>query len=140
MINMDAAMKRILYALRTLSKTPLVTMVVVVSLGLGIGANTAIFSLLDQVILRLLPVERRERRGCPRLWLLAGPAGQPAGCLERADPRERARIHDRRGRPSELHQHNAWPGSGRVRTHLVQSPVDAGLEGNRSVRRLLDLS
>src|SRR5258708_38728205 len=60
MSNMEAAMKRIRYALRTLSKTPLVTMVVVVSLGLGIGANTAIFSLLDQVILRLLPVERPE--------------------------------------------------------------------------------
>jgi putative ABC transport system permease protein len=48
------------YALRSLAKTPVVTVVVVLSLGLGIGANTAIFSLLHQIILRTLPVERPE--------------------------------------------------------------------------------
>jgi len=53
-------MPRIRYAFRTLGKTPMVTLVVVLSLGLGIGANTAIFSLLDQVILRSLPVERPD--------------------------------------------------------------------------------
>jgi hypothetical protein len=60
MCSMEAALKRIRYALRMLGKTPLVTMVVVLSLGLGIGANTAIFSLFDQVIFRPLPVERPE--------------------------------------------------------------------------------
>src|ERR1700681_4791437 len=45
------------YGARTLSKSPLFTAVAILSLALGIGANTAIFTLLDQVILRLLPVK-----------------------------------------------------------------------------------
>jgi predicted permease len=45
------------YAIRTLTRTPAFSLVVILTLGLGIGANTAIFSLMDQVLLRLLPVK-----------------------------------------------------------------------------------
>ncbi len=45
------------FAIRTLRKTPVFTTVAVASLALGIGANTAIFTLLDQILLRLLPVK-----------------------------------------------------------------------------------
>ena len=38
------------YALRTLLRSPTFTAVVVVTLGLGIGANTAIFTLVDAII------------------------------------------------------------------------------------------
>jgi len=43
-------------ALRNLRKTPFVTLVAALSLALGIGANTAIFSLFDQLLMRPLPV------------------------------------------------------------------------------------
>ncbi len=49
------------FALRTLRRSPLFTATAVLSLALGIGANTAIFSLLDQVLLRLLPVREPHR-------------------------------------------------------------------------------
>lgn len=48
-------------ALRTLRKTPFVTAVAVVSLALGIGANSAVFSLFRQMLLRPLPVAEPER-------------------------------------------------------------------------------
>jgi predicted permease len=56
-------------ALRTLSRTPFVTSVAIVSLALGIGANAAIFSLFDQMLLRPLPVQEPGRLvnlGAPR--------------------------------------------------------------------------
>ena len=53
-------MARLRYALRSLAKAPLLSLVVILSLGLGIGANTAIFSLLHQVVLSSLPVERPD--------------------------------------------------------------------------------
>jgi predicted permease len=49
------------FALRTLAKAPVFTGVAVLSLALGIGANTAIFTVLDQILLRLLPVKEPQR-------------------------------------------------------------------------------
>jgi predicted permease len=45
------------FALRNLRRSPLFVLVAVSSLALGIGANTAIFTLMDQLMLRLLPVK-----------------------------------------------------------------------------------
>jgi predicted permease len=49
------------HAFRTLAKTPFVTTVAIISLALGIGANAAIFSIFDQILLRSVPVPRPER-------------------------------------------------------------------------------
>ena len=54
------------FGARTLRKSPAFTVAAVVSLGLGIGANTAVFSIVDAVLLRSLPV-----RNAPELVQLA---------------------------------------------------------------------
>ena len=60
------------FALRTLFKTPFVTVVAIVSLALGIGANAAIFSLFNQLLLRQLPVQEPGQ-----LVNLAAPGPKP---------------------------------------------------------------
>jgi predicted permease len=57
---MDSFLRDIGYALRLLRKSPAFTAAVTLSLGLGIGANTAIFSLIDAVMWRTLPVKDPE--------------------------------------------------------------------------------
>ncbi|GMV06788.1 MAG: hypothetical protein AMXMBFR53_30630 [Gemmatimonadota bacterium] len=59
-------------AVRTLAKSPFITAVAVLSLALGIGANAAIFSLFDQMLLSSLPVREPDR-----LVNLAAPGPKP---------------------------------------------------------------
>lgn len=49
------------FALRQLRKSPIFSLVAVLTLALGIGANTAIFTLLDQAVLRKLPVSQPDQ-------------------------------------------------------------------------------
>jgi len=78
----DHILRDLRYALRTLSRTPFVTTVAVLSLALGIGASSAIFSLFDEVLLRPLPV-----RDPGRLVNLSAPGPKPgyASCGEAGD-------------------------------------------------------
>src|SRR5689334_6250543 len=54
-------MRNLKLAFRTLFRTPFVTVVAILSLALGIGANAAIFSLFNQMLLAPLPVSHPER-------------------------------------------------------------------------------
>lgn len=54
---LESLLRDIRYGLRQLRRTPLLTLVIVLSLALGIGANTAIFSLVDAALLKPLPVK-----------------------------------------------------------------------------------
>ena len=65
------------YAFRIFAKTPIITIVAVLSLALGIGANTAIFSLIDTVMLRLLPVQKPEE--LLQVLVRSPHGGQPSG-------------------------------------------------------------
>jgi predicted permease len=58
---LDSLVRDFRYGVRTLAKNPAFTLIAMTTLALGIGANTAMFSLLDQVVLRLLPVRDPER-------------------------------------------------------------------------------
>src|SRR6187402_2455902 len=65
-------MRTVKFAFRTLFKTPFVTIIAIVSLALGIGANAAIFSCFNQMLLQALTVPRPEE-----LVNLAAPGPKP---------------------------------------------------------------
>jgi predicted permease len=64
----DTTIQDLRYAIRQLRAAPAFTTVAILILALGIGANTAIFSLLDAVVLRSLPVRDPQRLFVPR-WV-----------------------------------------------------------------------
>jgi predicted permease len=73
----DSLRQDLKYGLRQLRQKPGFTLTAVLSLALGIGANTAIFTLVDQIILRLLPVEKPHE--LVQLRLTGGRVGSQSG-------------------------------------------------------------
>jgi len=58
---MDVLWRNIVYSVRMLLKRPSLTIVAIIAIGLGIGANTAIFSVVNTVLLRPLPFEQPDQ-------------------------------------------------------------------------------
>ena len=91
---METLLQDIRFGLRQLLKRPIFTALAIISMALGIGANTAIFSLVDTVLLRPLPVREPSR-------LIAVDGTQPNGTdftlqsfLNYKDYRERSRSFE----------------------------------------------
>ncbi|HLW78166.1 MAG TPA: ABC transporter permease [Terriglobia bacterium] len=76
---MDDLFQDLRYAIRILVKNPSFSLVAVAALALGIGANTAIFQLLDAVTLRTLPVEAPEQLATVQIANLTWYSGRGIG-------------------------------------------------------------
>jgi macrolide transport system ATP-binding/permease protein len=75
---LERFLQDIRYAIRTMSANRLFTVAAVLSLALGIGANTAIYSFMDAVVLRPLPVRSPESLVVLN-WQMPRPAGERRG-------------------------------------------------------------
>jgi hypothetical protein len=70
---LDNLVQDLRFSARLLAKTPGFTLVVVLSLALGIGANTAIFTLINAVMLKMLPIRNPQHS--------SGYVARPCACI-----------------------------------------------------------
>jgi ABC-type proline/glycine betaine transport system substrate-binding protein len=64
---MSSLWKDVRYSLRQLRNSPAFTLIAILTLALGIGANTAIFQLIDSIRLRSIPVKNPEELATVRI-------------------------------------------------------------------------
>ncbi|MFP2925830.1 ABC transporter permease [Pyxidicoccus sp. 3LG] len=97
---LDALVQDIRYALRTLRKAPAFSLVAVLTLALGIGATTALFSVVRGVLLEPLPFPASER--LVRLWQASPTLSTPRVALSQND------FEDWKARQQSFSDVGAW--------------------------------
>src|SRR5687768_12224579 len=87
------------FALRSLRRSPAFTTVAVVALGIGIGANATVFALVDSVAFKQLPIKEPERSSpfMPHTATCRS-SMSPTLCLKRYGPKSRASVTSPRSR------------------------------------------
>jgi putative ABC transport system permease protein len=101
---MESIVRDVRYALRTLSKSSLFTFTVIATLAVGIGANTAIFSFVDVLLLRPLPYGSPDR--LVAIWEDFSSAGGPA--QEWFTPPDFADLRDQTRSLDAVSLYNGW--------------------------------
>jgi putative ABC transport system permease protein len=104
------------YALRSLTRAPTFTVVAVLTLALGIGANTAIFSVVDGVLLRALPYDRPEE--LVTVWLDKSRRDGPVREWFTSQD-----LADYRAEPGLFEEIGGWGGYGPTLTGLGEPEV-----------------
>src|SRR5256886_1953063 len=113
--RLESIVRDLRYAMRSLQSRPAFTLTVIATLAFGIGANTAIFTLVDAPLLRPLPVPHPEQ-----LVIVSDPAevntNNVGGPLPRVERRDRQRHARERRRGDDYRRHAAglpwryrWP-------------------------------
>ncbi|HEY5404243.1 MAG TPA: hypothetical protein VIK24_15320, partial [Pyrinomonadaceae bacterium] len=87
--HMDNFLKDLRYAVRSLLKQPAFTLVAVLTLALGIGINTTVFSLANSVFLRTLPVASPQNL----VWVFSG-SDNPNSYPDYLDYRNQSDLFD----------------------------------------------
>jgi putative ABC transport system permease protein len=108
---MQTLLRDLRYAIRMLIKTPSFTAVAVVSIALGIGANTAVFSVVNAVLLKALPYKD------PQTLMLVWGSGQNDGTLNQRNQVSATDVADFR------HQTNSFE---EIATYTGWNPIMSG--------------
>src|SRR6202795_2978112 len=116
---LDNFLKDIRYGVRNLARTPGFTAVAVLTLALGIGANTAIFSVVENVLLRPLPYAQPEN--LVEIWNTYPPQVPRAGLSpgDYADWRQQAKSFSEMGAYADVSYGFNLTGEGQARRVLV---------------------